>query len=170
MVIHVQLLYLASLVAVWIVTYHIAYWLVALSRDSTLVFWSVGPFGVSGVSFREPPVSRVFAQLIIAGGWVALLAYASLFMLTPAPVAGLDRTVAGKSIAVAIPVLVITLLRVIAIVLDRRFPVWGEARVLAQAQRSVATGARIFFTPLGRAFLRERFDTTPNEFLRTVRF
>ena len=31
------------------------------------------------------------------------------------------------------------------------------------------TGARVYFTPTGRTFLRERFDATPAEFLRMVR-
>jgi hypothetical protein len=52
----------------------------------------------------------------------------------------------------------------------RRYPLWGEARVMAQVQRSQATGATIIFTALGRSFLRDRFGVTPGEFTRMVRY
>ncbi len=167
--IHINPLYFTSVIILWIVTYHVAYWLVALARDSSLVFWSVGPFGISVVSLREPPARRILAQLGVAAGALTVVAYTSLFVVNPPPIAGLGRGASAQAVAVAIPVAVVTVARLIAIVRDRRYPLWGEARVLTSAQRSLATRARIYFTPTGRAFLRDRFGATPNEFLRMVR-
>ncbi len=41
--------------------------------------------------------------------------------------------------------------------------------MLTAVQRGLATGARIYFTATGRAYLRERFGATPREFLSMVR-
>ena len=167
---HIHALYLALLVVAWIATYHVAYWLVALARDPSLVCWSVGPFGMSVVSLRRPPARRVFAQFGVAAFAVAVLSYVSLYRLVPPPVDGLGMTAADQVVTVAIPVLLITGARLFAVARDHRYPLWGEARVLTGVQRCLATGARVYFTPRGRDFLRERFDTTPHEFLRMVRY
>lgn len=167
---HIHTLYLAFIVLVWIAAYHVAYWLVALARDPALVCWSVGPFGVSVVSLRRPPARRVLAQFAIAAIVLAIFSYVSLYLLEPAPVAGLGRTFAAQVVTVAIPVLLVTFIRLFGVARDHRYPLWGEARVLTGVQRSLATGARIYFTPRGRAFLRERFGATPHEFLRMVRY
>lgn len=167
---HIHTLYLALLVLVWIVTYHVVYWLVALAHDPSLVCWSVGPFGVSVVSLRRPPARRVFAQFSIAAAVVAFLSYVSLYRLVPPPVAGLSTAVAAQLATIMIPVLLITGARLFSVARDHRYPLWGEARVLTGVQRSLATGARVYFTPRGRDFLRERFGATPHEFLRMVRY
>lgn len=168
--ISIQPLYLLVVVVLWVVAYHVSYWLVAIAREPSLVFWSVGPFGVSVVALREPPVRRLVAQLGVAAVVLAGIAYGTLFLLNPPPIAGLDRTLAGELAAVAIPVAAISLSRVLGIAYERRHPLWGEARVLTGAQRSLATRSRIYFTTAGRAFLRERFGATPHEFLRMVRY
>jgi hypothetical protein len=51
---------------------------------------------------------------------------------------------------------------------DLRFPLWGEARMLALVERSRALGSRVHFTSAGRQLLRERFGATPREFLRSL--
>lgn len=165
-----QPLYLLTIIALWLAAYHVAYWMVAIVRDPSLICWSVGPFGVTVVSLRQPPRRLLVSQLAIAAIVLASLAYTSLFLITPQPIPGLSRSLTTQVIAVAIPVGVVTLARLIGIVRDYRSPLWGEARVLTGVQRSLATGARIYFTPVGRAFLRERFDATPHEFLRMVRY
>ena len=63
---HVQPIYLASVIALWIIFYNVVYWLVAIARDRSLVFWSVGPFGVTVASLHEPPARRIAAQLGMA--------------------------------------------------------------------------------------------------------
>ena len=166
----IQPLYFAAVVVLWLLVYHVVYRLVAIARDPSLVFWSVGLFGVSAVSLREPPARRILAQLAIAGTVLALVAYVCLFLLHPAPVGGLDHSPRAELAAALAPVAALTLVRLLAIWRDRRYPLWGEARVLTAAQRSLATGARIFFTSSGRRFVHERFGATPHEFLRMVRY
>jgi hypothetical protein len=167
--IHIHVLYLVSVLLLWLATYHIAYWIAAIARDPGLVCLSVGPFGVSIISLREPPARRVLAQLIVAAGVLACVTYVSLFVAQPPPIAGLDRDPTAELIAVAIPVVALSATRLFGVIRDRLYPLWGEARVLTAVQRSLATGALIYFTPAGRAFLRERFGATPHEFLRMVR-
>lgn len=165
----IHTLYLAATILLWIAVYYAAYWLVALARDPALVCMSVGPLGVSVISLREPPRGRLLAQLACAAVAVAGAAYVSLFLVVPPPIAGLDRSLSARLVAVCIPVLAISATRLLSILRDRHYPLWGEARMLTAVQRGLATGARIYFTATGRAYLRERFGATPREFLSMVR-
>jgi hypothetical protein len=167
--IRIQPLYLASVIALWIVFYHIVYWLVAIARDRSLVFWSVGPFGLTAASLHEPPARRILAQLGTSALALMVLVYINLFLIVPPPISGLNPRFASRVVTVVIPVIILTAGRGLALLRERLHPIWGEARVLARAQRSLATGARIYFTRAGRAFLHDRFGTTPNEFLHMVR-
>lgn len=169
MINHIHVFYFAAIMLVWIAVYHVAYWMVAITSDASLVCWSVGPFGISVVSLREPPVRRLLIQLGVAALSLAIICYATLFALQPPPIVGLSQAPREQIFIVAIPVAALTLARLVGVVRERRHPLWGEARVLAGVQRSLATGARIYFTPNGRAYLRERFQATPLEFLRMVR-
>jgi hypothetical protein len=152
----------------WLLVYNAVYRLAALGNPS-LVCWSVGPLGVTAVPLREPSLGHRLWQLALAALALAVLAYASLFLLRPPPILGLDQSLSGRALAVLIPVVVFTVWRLVGIVRERRFPLWGEARVMTSVQRGIATGAIIFFTPAGRTFLRERFGATPSEFLQMVR-
>jgi len=167
--IHIQPIYLASVIALWIIFYHTVFWLVAIVRDRSLVFWSVGPFGVTVASLHEPPARRILAQLGMAALSLTALAYINLFLIVPPPISGLNPRLSSRLVTVAIPAIILTAGHAVGILRERLHPIWGEARVLARAQKSLATGARIYFTRAGRAFLRDRFDTTPNEFLHMVR-
>ena len=167
--VHIYPFYLVVVFLLWIVVYHIAFWTVALIRDPSLVCWSLGPFGISVVSLRQPSLSRVGTQLAAAAVALGCTAYGSLYLLMPPPIAGLDRAASVRALAVALPIVALSAIHLVGVVRDRIHPLWGEARVMSGVQRSVATGARVYFTPTGRAFLRERFDATPAEFLRMVR-
>ena len=125
---------------------------------------------VSSVSLREPRLLRLLWQLLISGLVLSVVAYACLFALRPPPILGLDQDPASRAIATAIPVAALTLIQLVGVIRARRYPLWGEARVMAQVQRSQATGATIIFTALGRTFLRDRFGVTPGEFTRMVRY
>ncbi|MFI5272065.1 MAG: hypothetical protein ACHQ4H_03410 [Ktedonobacterales bacterium] len=162
-------LYLAAIAACWLATYHLTYRLLSVAHDPGLVFWSVGPLGVAAVSLREPRALRVAAQLAVAGVALAAICYATLFLVSPPPIAGLGQAPLDRLAVVAAPVSAVTLAQLFAVLRERRYPLWGEARVLALAQRSAATGAHIFFTRSGRTFLHERFGATPSEFLMMVR-
>jgi hypothetical protein len=168
--IQINVLYLVSVIVIWLLVYHITYWLTETLNDPTLVCWSVGPLGLSAVSLREPRLARLITRLAITGLVVGALVYACLFALHPAPIMGLDQDPASRAVAAFIPVVVLTLIQLVGVIRARRFPLWGEARVMAQVQRSQATGAIIVFTALGRVFLRDRFGATPGEFTRMVRY
>ncbi len=170
MSIQINVLYLASVIAIWLLVYHITYWLTETLNDPSLVCWSIGPLGLSAVSLREPRAGRIISRLFISGVVLGAVAYACLFALRPPPIVGLDQDPASRAVAAAIPVLILTLIQSVGVIRARRYPLWGEARVLAQVQRSQATGATIIFTALGRAFLRDRFGATPGEFTRMVRY
>lgn len=168
MSIHINPIYLLSVVLVWILVYHVAYWLIAIVRDRSLICWSVGPLGITVVGLREPPVKQVLGQLGFGSLAVALVAYASVFAFTPSPVSGLERTLPIEAAVILTPVVLFTSARLLTILREHRFPLWGEARVLARVQRSRALGALVIFTPAGQTFLRERFGATPGEFLRMI--
>lgn len=167
--VHIYPFYLFLVFLLWLMVYHVAFWTVALIRDPSLVCWSLGPFGISVVSLRQPSAFRVVTQLVAAAVALGCTDYASLYLLMPPPIAGLDRAASVRALAIALPIIAFSAIHLFGVVRDRLHPLWGEARVLSGVQRSVATGARIYFTPMGRTFLRERFDATPAEFLRMVR-
>lgn len=168
--IHINPIYLTGVILVWFAIYHLAYALIAIARDRSLVCWSIGPLGINAITLRQPPASQVITQLVFAALAVAGISYASLYLLKPPPIAGLEQTLSEQLLAVAIPVAMLTLWRLLGILRERRFPLWGEARVMVSIHRSRASGALIIFTTLGRNFLRDRFGATPGEFLRAARF
>jgi hypothetical protein len=168
--VQINILYLASVVLLWLLVYHVTYWLTETLNDPSLVCWSVGPLGLSAVSLREPRLPRLLWQFLISGLALGAVAYVCLFALRPRPIMGLDQDPASRAVAASVPVIALTLVQLVGVIRARRYPLWGEARVMAQVQRSQATGATIVFTPLGRAFLRDRFGATPGEFTRMVRY
>ena len=170
MTVHIHTLYFVAVVALWLAVYHLTYWLTAIAREPSLVCLGVGPLGVTVVSLRQPPILRVAAQLAVAACVLAAIVYANLYLVTPAPIAGLNHAFAQETIGVGLPVVVATATRLLFVLRDRRYPLWGEAGVLARVQRSLATGSRVYFTSAGKTFLRERFGATPREFLHMIRY
>ena len=170
MSIQINVLYLVSVVVIWLLVYHITYWLTETLTDPSLVCWSIGPLGLSSVSLREPRLPRLLWQFLISGLVLGAVVYVCLFALRPPPIVGLEQDPTSRAIAAAIPVVALTLIQLVGVIRARRHPLWGEARVMAQVQRSQATDATIIFTALGQTFLRDRFGVTPGEFTRMVRY
>lgn len=166
---HINVLYLLAVALGWALVYYVVYWGTAIARDSSLICWGVGPLGLTVVSLRRPASRQLLLQFLSAGLAVACVADVSLFLARPGPITGLSVTIPTELSVIALIVLLATVLRLLWNLRARRFPLWGEARVMAAVQRSVATGAVLFFTPTGRAFLRERFGATPGEFIQTMR-
>ena len=166
---HINGLYLGLMALVCLLTYHVAYRFTLVLRDPSLVYWSVGPLGVSAVSLRQTSAWLRLAQLAYGGLAMAAALYLTLFVARPAPVTGLMPTSEAMLLAVVAPVGAMTLVAVVAQLWAWRHPLWGEARVLSAAQRSLALGSALFFTPLGRAFLHDRFNATPSEFIQIIR-
>ena len=167
--IEINPLFFASVLLAWVVVYHVVYSLIAIARDSSLICWSVGLLGISVVQLEEPPLRQVLAQFGAAALALATAVYVSLFVLQPGPIIGLGDSFRVHVVAIALPVVVLIGSHLVAMLRERHFPLWGEARVLARVQRSLATGGVVIFTQAGRMFVRERFDATPGEFLRMVR-
>jgi hypothetical protein len=168
MVGHVRGLDLVWTAAAWLVAFQIACWLVAVAQRKALVCWSVGPLGVSAVYLQQPSAGLLAAQVGVPALAVAGATYVGLYVVSPPPIAGLDLRPVAEAATSAVAAVAAMGVQVLRLVWDLRFPLWGEARVLACVQRSRALGALVHFTPAGRDFLRERFGATPREFLRTV--
>ncbi|HUY75314.1 MAG TPA: hypothetical protein VMV29_00985 [Ktedonobacterales bacterium] len=167
--VHINLLYLLAVALGWALVYYVVYAATAIARDSSLICWGVGPLGLTVVTLRRPAGRQLALQFASAGLALACVADVSLFLTHPGPITGLSETVGAELGVIALIVALATGARALANLRARRFPLWGEARVLAAVQRSVATGAVLFFTPTGRVFLRERFGATPGEFIQTMR-
>ena len=169
MEIHINPLYLTLTALACLLAYHVAYRLAVILRDPSLVYWGVGPLGMTAVTLRRPRASQRLAQFVYGALAMAAAIYLALFVARPAPVTGLTSDGATMLVAVGAPVALVTLVALVAQLAARRYPLWGEARVLSAAQRSLALGSALFFTPLGRAFLHDRFNATPSEFIQIIR-
>lgn len=161
--------YLGLTALVCLLAYHVAYRFVVILRDPSLVYWSVGPLGVSAITLRQTRASLRLAQYFYGALAMAAALYLTLFVAQPAPVTGLMPTSETMLLVVLGPVGAVTLVALVAQLWARRHPLWGEARVLSAAQRSLALGSALFFTPMGRAFLHDRFNATPSEFIQIIR-
>ena len=167
--IHINSLYLILTALGCLLAYHIAYRLAVILRDPSLVYWSIGPFGMTAVTLRRPRASLWLAQFIYGALAMAAILYLALFVARPAPVTGLTTNGETMLLAVVVPVAAVTLVTLGAQLWSWRFTLWGEARVMSAAQRSLALGSALFFTPVGRAFLHDRFNATPSEFMQIIR-
>lgn len=167
--IHINPLYLALTALACLLAYHVAYRLAVILRDPSLVYWGVGPLGMTAVTLRRPRASLRLAQFVYGALAMAAALYLTLFVARPAPVTGLASDGETMLVVVAAPVAFMTLVTLAAQFWARRYAIWGEARVLSAAQRSLALGSALFFTPLGRAFLHDHFNATPSEFIQIMR-
>lgn len=167
--VHLNPVYLVIAAAAWLLIYHAAYRLALILRDPSLVCWGVGPLGMTTVSLRKPRASVLAGQFFYAALAMGSVVYFSLFVTSPAPVTGLPHTGSAVLVAVVAPVALVTLVALLAHARGRRYELWGEARVMSAVQRATALGVALYFTPLGRAFLHDRFNATPSEFIQTIR-
>ncbi len=166
---NLNLIFLILAVAAWLLIYHLVYRLALVLRDPSLICWGVGPLGMTTISLRKPRVSLLTAQFFYAAVAMGIVVYFSLFVTQPAPVTGLPHTGGAILTSVVAPVALVTAVALLAQARARRYALWGEARVLSAVQRATTLGAVLFFTPLGRSFLHDRFNATPSEFIQTIR-
>ncbi len=160
--------FLAWEALVWLAAFQISFWLAALAYRRTLICWSVGPLGITAVYLRRPPRGVVVVQVTVPIVVFACASFIGLYLVQPAPIGGLSQRPLVRVGTTLVALLAAAALQALRFLGDLRFPVWGEARVLACAQRSRALGGIVLFTSLGRTYLRERFGATPREFLLTV--
>lgn len=151
----------------WIMLHEAAYLLLGLMQRRLLICWSIGPLGIATTYVRDPGRGFLLAQLLIPAALAALFLHFLLFQQTP-PVLHLPNGALAQLLAVLISLGLTSGIRAVLLARDWRYPIWGEARLLRSVSWCRATGAVIYFTAFGRAFLRERFQVTPREFLQTV--
>jgi hypothetical protein len=149
--------------------YQVTGWIVLLLPRRSLIGWSVGPFGIAAIALGKPSRRVLVTQFVAPVLAVAGVSYADLYLAHPWALAGVDQRPVARALTTLAALAVGAALQVLRLAGDLRFPIWGDARVLATVQRSRALGGIILFTARGRAYLRERFGATPREFLLSVR-
>jgi hypothetical protein len=152
----------------WIGLHEATYLLLGMVRRRILICWSIGPFGVATTYAREPGRLFSLAQLLLPAALAALFLRFAFFQAVPPPIANLPQSALAQLLIVLFSLVLTSSVRAIVLVRDWRYPIWGEARLLRSLSWRRATGAAVYFTAFGRAFLRERFQVTPREFLQTV--
>jgi histidine triad (HIT) family protein len=149
-------------------TYQVAGWLVAHLHKRSLVCWSVGPLGVQAVYLKPPSLFSRIVEAAVPAAAVVCVGYLALYRTEPGAVlVGLNVPLRRVGLLL-LAALLAAGLQAIRLFGDLRFPLWGEARMLALVERSRSLGARVHFTSAGRKLLRERFGATPREFLRAM--
>jgi hypothetical protein len=148
--------------------YQAACWLVLLLPRRSLIGWSVGLLGIEAIALGKPSRRVLLAQFLAPVLVLAGVSYADLYLAHPWALGGLDHRPITRAITTLAALVAGGLLQALRFAGELRFPIWGDARLLATVQRSRALGGVVLFTARGRAYLRERFGATPREFLLSV--
>jgi hypothetical protein len=156
------------LLILWTGLHEGTYLLLGMVRWRILICWSIGPLGIATTYEREP--GRVFslAQLLLPAALAALFLRFAFFQAVPPPILNLPHGTLAQVFTMLLSLALTSSARVVMLVRDWRYPIWGEARLLRSLSWRRATRTAIYFTTFGRAFLRERFHATPREFLQIV--
>lgn len=155
-----------GLLLLWFLLFKLAHLLVVLVRHGPLIGWGIGPFGVTVVSFREPPVFFIWLNVFFPALVSALVLYIGLF--TPLAIVHLTARPLVMILVILCGVLLSSTLDFLTAVRDVRFPLWGEARILWTLQILQASWSRIHFTSFGLSYLRDHFHSTPTDLLRVM--
>jgi hypothetical protein len=164
--IHILIIPVITLIILWGATNQFLALMLAQIGRRSLLAWSLGLNGISAIYLRKPAAITRFLQLLVPLGGAALAAYAWLMVAHPAPIAGLPPGRATNIALATIETLVFGSPHLWGAVRELRFPLWGEARFIDRVARGQHP---VVFTATGRAYLRERFGASPEEFLRIVR-
>jgi hypothetical protein len=160
---------LTALILLWILAYVGTCLMLTALRADPPVGWSVGPFGISAIFLRAPSALYCLWQLLLPALVAALVLYFGLFYTSPPPILGLPHTPGAEVVAVLVGAVGMSGGNMRRIVRDVRYPLWGEARMLHAVQHARALGGKVYFTTFGRIYLREEFDTTPQDLLQALR-
>jgi len=152
----------------WLLLHEAVYVLLGMLRRRTLICWSIGPLGATTTYLREPRRGFLLMQLLVPAALAALFLHVILFEEMAPPILHLPDGLLAQLLVVLISVIVTSGIRLLLLLRDWRYPLWGEARLLRSVAWCRGTGAVMYFTACGRAFVRERFQATPREFLQTV--
>jgi len=155
-----------GLLLLWFLLFEVAHLLVGLLRHGPLIGWGIGPFGVTVVSLREPPVFFIWLNVFFPALVSGLVLYIGLF--TPLALLRLPSRPLIEVVVILCGVLLASTLDFLAAVRDVRFPLWGEARILWTLQTLQASWSSIHFTSFGLSYLRDHFHSTPTDLLRVM--
>ncbi len=155
-----------GLLLLWFLLFEVAHLLVGLLRHGPLIGWGIGPFGVTVVSLREPPVFFIWLNVFFPALVSGLVLYIGLF--TPLALLRLSSTPLIEVVVILCGVLLASTFDFLAAVRDVRFPLWGEARILWTLQTLQASWSSIHFTSFGLSYLRDHFHSTPTDLLRVM--
>ncbi len=164
----VYTLQLFWLLVLWIALHEAAYLLLGLARRRIMLCWSIGPLGIATTYVREPGRAFLLTQLLAPAALAALFLRFVLFQVRPPPILHLPDGALAQALTILLSLMLTSGIRAIMLARDWCYPIWGEARLLRTVSWCRATCAAIYFTAFGRAFLRERFQVTPREFLQTI--
>ncbi len=162
---HVQILAVVGFVAVWLTAYQILALLFAQLARGSLAAWSLSIFGIAAIYLRKPHALVRFVQFVFPLVGAAVATY-WLGRMQPPPITGLPTIKYTNSGFAAVLTLILGAPRIIGAFRELRYPLWGEARFIDRVARGQSS---IAFTTVGRAYIRQRFDATPEEFVRIVR-
>ncbi len=164
--IHVALLPAVELIVLWLLTAQVFTLLLALVPGIPLIAWCLNPLGITALYLRQPPSFYRFIQFIVPLGGAALVDATLLHLRMSPLISGLvDNLPLRIGVLTGITV-ILGSPRIVGALRELRYPLWGELRLL---DRTARPGTIVYFTPAGRGYLRERFGTTPEEFVRIVR-
>ena len=161
----VHLLPLLSLILVWVVAFQVLALMFAQMSRNSLVAWSLSIFGIMAIYLRKPHAVVRLAQLMfpLVGAGMAVFWLTRIQM---ALISGLPNTKDVNLWIATVETLILGTPRLWGAVAELRYPLWGEARFIDRVARGPHN---IAFTTMGRTYIRERFDTSPEEFVRIVR-
>jgi len=162
---HVQIIALVSLIVVWLAVFQVLVLLFAQLARGALAAWHLSFLGVTTIYLRKPNALVRFLQFVSPLLGAASAVY-WLGRLQPILISNLPATKYLHLAVAAATTLILGAPRIFGALYELRYPLWGEARFIDRVARTPST---IAFTAVGRAYIRERFDATPEEFVRIVR-
>lgn len=138
-------------------------------QSHMLVAWIFGVAGIIPVYLRKPPTIARVTYFFVPLFLTMLALYGGVTSAFGLLLSGIPNTMPIRFVLAIGSTLTLSLPRFLNAFYDLRFPLWGEARILDRLSRSQSTGNFIYFTPVGRAYIQDRFGTTPEDFLQLVR-
>lgn len=156
---------LVGFLIVWLVLFECARMLMTVMRNDPLIVWAIGPLGVSTLFLSEPSIGFILFNALLPAVISASVLYLGLFTALPRPIV-LPHYPLVETLVITVGVLLTSTGDFLDALRDLRHPLWGEARILRSLQYLRASWATIHFTPFGRSYLRDHFDSSPTELLQ----
>jgi hypothetical protein len=155
---------LVVLLVLWLTLFECAHILTTLLRRGPLIGWAISPFGVTLMCLHEPSLFYLWLNVLCPAFVSGSVLYLGLFT-SLSPLA-LPRGPLVEILVITAGVLFTSTTDFLNALRDMRHPLWGEARILRNIQNLRATWARIYFTPFGYSYVRDRFGANPTELLQ----